>query len=244
MAYYKVLIEVWCDFDPRKNDLKEIAGRATVHGAICTLQEVIRIVDRPQGIEDEEAMSFFGGIRGREFLLLRPLRKPWSTRKPPSRSSQSTMMASNFSVRRISWPELTPRQTSTSMDSFSRAGSRTRTTSASRLRSRDSNGIHSDGSFRLQLFKSDQGHPDWNTYKNKRFNPHPRRSMTTAITVTAENTAIKTAIRRSIRWLSSWLRGGFSSVAKSLLACSCKASLSMEPDSRSCLRGDDAADRR
>ena len=65
MAYYKVLIEVSCDFDPRKNDLKEIAGRATVHeGAICTLQEVIRIVDRPQGIEDEEAISFFGGSEG------------------------------------------------------------------------------------------------------------------------------------------------------------------------------------
>jgi hypothetical protein len=25
MAYYKMLIEVWCDFDPRKSDLKEIA---------------------------------------------------------------------------------------------------------------------------------------------------------------------------------------------------------------------------
>ena len=74
-----------------------------------------------------------------EFLLLGALRKPSSTRKPPSRSSQSTMMASNFSVRRISSPELTPRQTSTSMDSFSGAVWRTRMTSASRLRSSDSN---------------------------------------------------------------------------------------------------------
>jgi hypothetical protein len=65
MAYYKVLIEVWCDFDPSKNDLKEIAGRATVHkGAICTLQEVIRIVDRPQEIENDAALSFFGGSEG------------------------------------------------------------------------------------------------------------------------------------------------------------------------------------
>jgi len=24
MAYYKVLIEVWCDWDPRKSDLKEL----------------------------------------------------------------------------------------------------------------------------------------------------------------------------------------------------------------------------
>jgi hypothetical protein len=61
MAYYKVLIEVWCDWDPRKSDLKEIAGHVALReGAICTLQEVIRMVDRPQDIEDEEAMSFFG----------------------------------------------------------------------------------------------------------------------------------------------------------------------------------------
>ena len=65
MAYYKVLIEIWCDFDPRKNDLKEIAGRATVHeGTICTLQEVIRIVHRPQDIENDAALRFFGGSEG------------------------------------------------------------------------------------------------------------------------------------------------------------------------------------
>jgi hypothetical protein len=41
MAYYKVLIEVWCDWDPMKNDLKEIAGHVALReGAICTLQEV------------------------------------------------------------------------------------------------------------------------------------------------------------------------------------------------------------
>jgi hypothetical protein len=64
MAYYKVLIEVWCDWDPRKS-LKEIAGHVALReGAICTLHEVIRMVDRPQDIEDEEAMSFFGGSEG------------------------------------------------------------------------------------------------------------------------------------------------------------------------------------
>jgi hypothetical protein len=32
--------------------------------AICTLREVIAVVNRPQDIEDEEAMSFFGGSEG------------------------------------------------------------------------------------------------------------------------------------------------------------------------------------
>jgi hypothetical protein len=65
MAYYKVLIEVWCDWDPKKSDLKEIAGHAALReGAICTLQEVIRFVDRPQEIENDAAMSFFGGEEG------------------------------------------------------------------------------------------------------------------------------------------------------------------------------------
>ena len=65
MAYYKVLIEVWCDWDPRKSDLKEIAGHVALReGAICTLQEVIRMVDRPQEIENDAAMSFFGGEEG------------------------------------------------------------------------------------------------------------------------------------------------------------------------------------
>jgi hypothetical protein len=40
MAYYKVLIEVWCDWDPMKSDLKEIAGHVALReGVICTLQE-------------------------------------------------------------------------------------------------------------------------------------------------------------------------------------------------------------
>jgi hypothetical protein len=65
MAYYKVLIELWCDFDPRKSDLKEIVGRAAPReGAICTLQEVIRIVHRPQDIDNVGARAYFGGENG------------------------------------------------------------------------------------------------------------------------------------------------------------------------------------
>jgi hypothetical protein len=32
--------------------------------AICTKREVVAVVDRPQDIEDEGAMSFFGGSEG------------------------------------------------------------------------------------------------------------------------------------------------------------------------------------
>lgn len=65
MAYYKVLIELWCDFDPRKSDLKEIVGHAAPReGAICTLQEVIRIVHRPQDIDNVGARAYFGGENG------------------------------------------------------------------------------------------------------------------------------------------------------------------------------------
>ena len=65
MAYYKVLIEVWCGCDPAESDLEEI-GRQVALGedAICTLQQVVVVVDRPQDIENEEAMSFFGGQEG------------------------------------------------------------------------------------------------------------------------------------------------------------------------------------
>ena len=65
MAYYKVLLEVWCDWDPEKSDLKEIFGHVALgEGAICTLREVVKVVDRPQDIENEAAMSFFGGQEG------------------------------------------------------------------------------------------------------------------------------------------------------------------------------------
>jgi hypothetical protein len=64
MAYYNVRIEVWCDWDPAESDLKEIAENISAGEAICTKQEVVAVVDRPQDIEDDEAMTFFGGEEG------------------------------------------------------------------------------------------------------------------------------------------------------------------------------------
>jgi hypothetical protein len=32
--------------------------------AICTLREVVAVVNRPQDTEDEDAMAFFGGPEG------------------------------------------------------------------------------------------------------------------------------------------------------------------------------------
>jgi hypothetical protein len=64
MAYYKVRIEVWCDWNPAESDLDDIAQAMGVGEALCTKREVVAVVDRPQDIEDEEAMSFFGGSEG------------------------------------------------------------------------------------------------------------------------------------------------------------------------------------
>jgi hypothetical protein len=65
MAYYKVLFEVWCDWDPGESDLEEIVRHVGLgEDAICTLRTVVKVVDRPQDIENEEAMSFFGGEQG------------------------------------------------------------------------------------------------------------------------------------------------------------------------------------
>jgi hypothetical protein len=65
MAYYKVLIEVWCGWDPEESDLAEICRQVALsEDAICTLQEFVKVVDRPQDIDNEEAMSFFGGQEG------------------------------------------------------------------------------------------------------------------------------------------------------------------------------------
>jgi hypothetical protein len=61
MAYYKVRIEVWCDWNPAESDLDEIAQGMGVGEAICTMREVVAVVNRPQDIEDEDASSFFGG---------------------------------------------------------------------------------------------------------------------------------------------------------------------------------------
>jgi hypothetical protein len=64
MAYYKVRIEVWCDWNPAESDLEDIAQSMGVGEAICTMREVVAVVNRPRDIEDEEAMSFFGGSEG------------------------------------------------------------------------------------------------------------------------------------------------------------------------------------
>jgi hypothetical protein len=59
MAYYKVRIEVWCDWNPAEGDLDDIVQSMGVGEAICTMREVIAVVNRPQDIEDEDAMAFF-----------------------------------------------------------------------------------------------------------------------------------------------------------------------------------------
>ena len=64
MAYYKVRIEVWCDWNPLESDVEEIAENISASEAICTKREVVAVVDRPQDIEDDKAMSFFGGEEG------------------------------------------------------------------------------------------------------------------------------------------------------------------------------------
>ena len=55
MAYYKVRIEVWCDWNPAEGDLDDIVQSMGVGEAICTRREVVAVVNRPQDIEDEEA---------------------------------------------------------------------------------------------------------------------------------------------------------------------------------------------
>jgi hypothetical protein len=64
MAYYKVRIEVWCDWNPTESDLEEIAQGMGVGEAICTMREVVAVANRTQDIEDEDAMNFFGGSEG------------------------------------------------------------------------------------------------------------------------------------------------------------------------------------
>ena len=64
MAYYKIRIEVWCDWDPSESELEEIAQNIGAGEAICSKRQILNIVDRPQDIDDEKAMSFFGGEEG------------------------------------------------------------------------------------------------------------------------------------------------------------------------------------
>jgi len=65
MAYYKIRIEGWCDLDPSEMSQEDVL-REMVRGedAICVRQDVLATVNRPQDIEDDKAMSFFGGEEG------------------------------------------------------------------------------------------------------------------------------------------------------------------------------------
>jgi hypothetical protein len=64
MAYYKLRMDVWCDWDPAESDLEEIAQNISAGDAICTKRVVTAVVERPQDIDDEAAMRFFGGEEG------------------------------------------------------------------------------------------------------------------------------------------------------------------------------------
>jgi hypothetical protein len=64
MAYYKLQMDIWCDWDPEASDLGDIAQNITSGDAIFTRRKVIAVLDRPQDIKDEAAMRFFGGEEG------------------------------------------------------------------------------------------------------------------------------------------------------------------------------------
>jgi hypothetical protein len=84
MAYYKVRIEVWCDWDPEDSNLEELVRHVLLgEDSICTLQEVVKVVDRPQDIDNEEAMSFFGGQEGDARSKPRVGRTNRSSPEPP-----------------------------------------------------------------------------------------------------------------------------------------------------------------
>jgi hypothetical protein len=50
--------------NPAESDLDDIAEPMGVGEAICTMREVMAVIDRPKDIEDEEAMGFFSGSEG------------------------------------------------------------------------------------------------------------------------------------------------------------------------------------
>jgi hypothetical protein len=64
MAYYKLRLDVWCGWDPEESDLEEIAQNISAGEAICIRRVVTAVVDRPQDIDDEAAVRFFGGEEG------------------------------------------------------------------------------------------------------------------------------------------------------------------------------------
>jgi hypothetical protein len=104
MAYYKVRIEVWCDWNPAESDLADIAQAMGIGEAICTMREIIAVADRPQDIEDEEAMSFFGDQRAMRMRWLPRLRteSPFLIRNGGFDSVPS--VCSSFAFRLELWP--------------------------------------------------------------------------------------------------------------------------------------------
>ena len=64
MGYCKVRIEVWCDCDPERTTLRRLS-RAFEPVTLFAPKRQVDVVDRPQAIQDEAAMSFFWGRRGR-----------------------------------------------------------------------------------------------------------------------------------------------------------------------------------
>jgi hypothetical protein len=64
MAYYKVRIEVWCDWNPRTAPSKKLPRTLVWVRPFVRRREVVNVVNRPQDIEDDEAMTFFGGEEG------------------------------------------------------------------------------------------------------------------------------------------------------------------------------------
>jgi len=52
------------DFRPHFRQPKSSKYVLRGEDTICTLQEVVKVVDRPQDIDNEEAMIFFGGQEG------------------------------------------------------------------------------------------------------------------------------------------------------------------------------------
>ena len=85
----------------------------------------------------------FSTANATEVLLLGVFLSSFRTVSPPSRSSQSTITASNLSEISFSLPARASGQISTSIDRLSSVGRITDTNSASWLRSRDSNVIRS-----------------------------------------------------------------------------------------------------
>lgn len=64
MAYYKVQVYIWCDADPTALNFEELVRTTHTNEGICVRQQVVQTVDRPQDIDDEDAMIFFGGDMG------------------------------------------------------------------------------------------------------------------------------------------------------------------------------------